>query len=55
VGPEVYTILGALFEEKMYKITNKKLGAKLNIYNYRINQNKLHILKSQKYHRQQNS
>jgi hypothetical protein len=32
VGPEAYTIFGALFKKKKYKITNAKLGANVNIY-----------------------
>jgi hypothetical protein len=32
VGPEAYTILGALFKKKEYKIANTKLGTNVNIY-----------------------
>ena len=32
VGPEAHTILGVVFKKKKYKITNKKLGMKVNIY-----------------------
>jgi hypothetical protein len=32
VGPEAYIILGALFMKKNTKITNTKLGTKVNIY-----------------------
>jgi hypothetical protein len=32
VGPEACTIFGAFFLEKEYKITDIKLGTKVNIY-----------------------
>jgi hypothetical protein len=32
VGLEANTILGALFKGKNYKITNARLGTKVNIY-----------------------
>jgi len=32
VGSEVYTLFGAIFKRKKYKITNTKLGTKVDIY-----------------------
>jgi hypothetical protein len=32
VGPEAFTILGAHFKKKEYKVMNTKLGMKVNIY-----------------------